>query len=202
MRRSFMALAVSGALVAGLFAGAVIAEPSTAAAQETTEEGATAEVPTRVQDVLDDLVADGTLTAAQAEAVAEALAEIRPERGMRHGPGHRAGHVFAEIADILGIEPEALRDAMVEGATIAELAADAGVTTDDIVAALVAQASDRLDEAVESGRIDDADAETKLAEIEDRLTALVNGEIDLSERPQRHGPRFGRGMSDDAGLDA
>ena len=200
MRRSLVALAVSGALVAGLFAGSVLGEPGTAVAQETTEEAPGADVPGRIQDVLDGLVADGTLTEAQADAVAEALAEIRPERGMRHGL-HR-GHVFGEIAGILGMEREAVRDALAEGATIADLAADAGMTTDDVVAALLVEASDRIADAVEAGRIDAAEAETKLAEVEERLTALVNGEIDFGERPHRHGPRFGRTMSEDVGLDA
>lgn len=202
MRTSLVALAVSGALVAGLFTGAVLSEPTAAVAQETTEDGSAVDDPTRVQDVLDGLVADGTLTQVQADAVAEALAEIRLERGTRHGPGHRGGHVFAEIADILGMEPRELRDAIVDGATIADLATDAGVTTDDIVAALLAEASERIGAAVESGRIDAADAEMKLADIEERLTALVNGEVDLSDRPFRHGPRFQRGMGGDAGLDA
>lgn len=202
MRRSLVALAVAGALVAGLFAGSVLGEPSTAAAQETTEDGDALDVPTRVQDALDELVADGTLTRAQADAVADALAEIRPERGPRHGPGHRGKHVVGAVAEMLGMEPAAVRDALVDGATIADLAADAGVTTDAIVASLLAEAAERLDDAVESGRIDAADAEDKLVELEERLNALVNGDIDPSDRPLRRGPGFHRGMADDVGLDA
>jgi hypothetical protein len=202
MRRSLAALAVSGALAAGLFAGVVLGEPATAAAQETTLDGTTVEVPMLIGEVLDGLVADGTLTDTQADAVAAALAEIRPGRGLRCGPGHHGRHVFAHIADILGMEPEALHDGLVDGATIADLAAAAGVTPDDVVAALLVDAAGRLDAAVESGRIDAADAETRLAELEERFTDLVNGEIDFTERPHRRGPMLRRGTNVGAGLDA
>jgi len=42
---------------------------------------------------------------------------------------------------------------------------------------MVSEASDHLDEAVANGRIDEAEAAEKLAQIEERITAGINGEF-------------------------
>lgn len=211
MNKRLAALTVSGALLAGLFAGSVISSPVTAVAQEATDD-ATTEVapPTSLQDVLDGLVTDGTLTQVQADAVADALADARADRGFGdrrgHHRGHRGGFGAGALSEILGLEDGELRDALVDGSTIADLAAAAGLTTDEVVDALMADAQERIDEAVANGRIDAAEADEKLAEIEERVTELVNGEIDFSERRGRGGPGFRRGGppadSTDGGLDA
>ncbi len=208
MTKRFAALAVTGALVAGIVAGSVISPPVTASAQEVTDEATTDEAPVRttVQDVLDGLVADGTLPQDQADAVAEALSEVKGERGFRgHHRDHR-GFGAGALSEILGLEDGELREALVDGSTIADLAAAAGLTTDAVVDALMADAEERLDEAVANGRIDATEADEKLAEIEERITDLVNGEIDFSERRGRGGPGFRRGGppadSSDSGLDA
>lgn len=207
MRTTLVAAAISGSLVVGLFAGAVIGAPVTATAQESTDDATTTEAPLSVRDVLDDLVADGTLTADQADAVAEALADARPLMG--HGPHHgpRGAHVLGQIAETLGLDPLELRDALADGATIAELADEAGVSTDDIVSAVVQAAQDRLDDAVANGRIDAADAEAKLAEIEANVAALIAGEIELPDRLEGrefrgHDHGFRGGLSEEATLDA
>lgn len=98
--------------------------------------------------------------------------------------GRRGGRGVGRIAEAIGIEPQTLKDAVDAGQTIAEVAADNGVDIDSVIADMVSAAQTRADEA---GRDDfDADALTE------RLTAVVNGEVDLSERGGRRGP--GRGL--------
>ena len=155
----------------------------------------------RIVDELGPLVEDGTITAAQAEAVAGALAEARPERGGRQrGPGPEA------IAEFLGIDVEDLKAAHEAGTTLSEVAAANGSSADALIDFLVADAEERLAEAVADGKVDQAEADGKLAEITQRITDMVNGEIEPGEGagpggpggagghgPGGHGPRGGFG---------
>ena len=97
MKKVLAALAASGVLVAGGFATAAISTPSAAVAQEQTDEAPldttdeTTVKPDRgavLDEVFDALVADGVITADQAEQVIAALEakheEMRAEFGDRH----------------------------------------------------------------------------------------------------------------------
>lgn len=181
------AATVGAALLAGVFAGSVVAAPEPATAQETVDEPASSVVPPGIQTVLDELVADGTLTQAQADAVAEALvaADLRPHRGH-----HRGAHL-GTLTEVLGLDAAELRDALADGATLAELAEQAGVSVDELVASMVAEAEQHLSAAVDQGRLTQEEADERLAEIEERITALVNGEIEFN------GPRAGFGPGRD-----
>ena len=194
MKRKIAAATVSAALFGGIFAGSIVSSPVTAIAQEASNE-ADATVRTTVRDVLDGLVADGTLTQAQADAVGEALSEVHSERGHRGRRG--GGHGFGSLSEILGLEAGEFRDAIAGGATIADLAEQAGLTTDDVVDALLAEAEERIDTAVADGRLDADEAAEKLAQLEERITDLVNGDVDLGRHRSRgFGPRGGGGDSD------
>ena len=122
---------------------------------------------------------DGTLTQAQADAVAEALEAAKPERpfgGGRHGPG---GLGFGRIgldaaAEVIGIEEDDLRDALRDGTTLAELATQNGVEVQAVIDALVAEGNERIDNALEDGRIDEAEAAERRTELTERITTLVN----------------------------
>ena len=75
------------------------------------------------------------------------------------------------------MEVEALREALAGGQTLAEVAEGAGVAVEDLVAALVADATEHLDAAVDEGRITEERA-TELAEVlQERVEARVNGEL-------------------------
>lgn len=135
----------------------------------------------RVRTHLDELVDAGTITAEQADAVAAHLAEQAPDRG-RHGPRGSHGPLgrFAdgEILDLLGIDAETLRDELRGGATLAEVAEANGVSSDELIDALVARATERLDEAVANGRIDEDEAAEKIAELEERITERIASSAD------------------------
>ena len=63
------------------------------------------------------------------------------------------------------MDVEALREALAGGQTLAEVADGAGAAVEDLVAALVADATEHLDAAVEEGRI----TEERAAEIAEDL---------------------------------
>jgi len=150
----------------------------------TTNTTATDEVPedrqARIREELQNLVDDGTITAEQADAVAADLAASIPGPG-GHGPGGfgRHGHFGAAfdgevLAGLLGIDVETLRTELRSGSTVAEIAAEQGVDVQTVIDALVAEAKSHLDLEVESGRLTQEEADTRLAEIEQGITDFVN----------------------------
>ena len=149
-------------------------------------------------DVLDGLVEDGTLTQEQADAVTDGLREKaddwsgahpRPDGpGEGEGPGghHRGGPGFPGMqealdaaAEVIGVEPDALRDGLRDGRSVAEIAADAGVDRQTVIDAIVAKATEALDQAVADGYLD-AD---RAASLEERLPEWTEHLVDL-QRPR------------------
>lgn len=144
----------------------------------------------RIAGHLSPLVDDGTITGDQALAVGEYLAEHAPRR---HGDQHRprvAVIAFDVVADTIGIDMEALREALGEGQTIAEVAEANGVSGQTVIDALVAALDARLDGAVENGRITEEQKAEHLIAATEKITTAVND--GLPERPDR-GHRRGRG---------
>ena len=80
------------------------------------------------------------------------------------------------MTDLLGIDAATLRSELQAGSTLAEVAAAQGVSVDVLVDAIVDQMQERVDAAVEAGKITADEATEKLAEAEERVIAKVNGE--------------------------
>lgn len=194
-RRRATALGVGAGVVGGGLVGLLMTVPglTSAASQDSTDDSPPAVVSvqdadadesrpapgTRLREQLQPLVDDGTITAAQADAVTAHLAENRPERD-GHQKGARRGFDGDVVAGLLGMDAEELRDALRNGATIAELAEANGVDVQTVIDTLVAEAEQHLDLAVEAGRLTEEEAAEKLAGLADKITSLVNG-----ERPAR-----------------
>ena len=134
------------------------------------------------------LVDDGTITDDQAEAVAAHLADAfdRPFK-RRPGPG-----VMARALEFLGVTPEEAREALGEGRTLADIAEANGSSGDELVEFLLEQIESRLDEAVAEGDLTEERKAEIVENAEQRLTALVDGKVDLP-RPhdRRRGPHRG-----------
>jgi uncharacterized protein YidB (DUF937 family) len=174
--RQTLKIAVTVLVVATLgMSGIALAQTDDGVATDAANEAAV----TRIGEQLAPLVEDGTITQAQADAVAETLAE-----NFRGGPRghHRRMHIGAEVAEFLGMEPEALREALQDGSTLAEIAQANGSSADALIDHLVANAQEKLDEKVAEGEITQAEADEKLAEITEKVTDLVNGEAPLRGR--------------------
>ena len=179
MRKKLAALGLTAGLLGGGAAGFMLGTPvvsgaetaSSATATATAADGAPAP-DDWMASALAPLVTDGTITQAQADAVTAALQAARP------GPGMRVGHLIADLdtaAQAIGIDTDALHDALQEGQTLAEVAQANGVDPQAVVDAMVAAARSRITEDVSAGRLSQDEADRLLADIESRITDLVNG---------------------------
>lgn len=123
--------------------------------------------------------------------------EGRGHGGIRHRLSHGAGReVVTEVTETLGISQEEIEAGLAEDKTLAEIAAEQGVSEDALVDALVAAVNENIDQAVAEEKIDADRAEKAKTKTEERMTNLVNR--DLGERPEggRRGPgghRHGHG---------
>ena len=204
--RRTTAIGVTAGLLGGGAIGLLVAMPSfgSAASQATTpttevvvtddtgtddapdvpasEADREARATVLIREELQNLVDDGTISAAQADAVAADLASSLPVHGPG-GPGwhHRHPGFDGEVlAGLLGIDVETLRSDLRDGKTVAEIAAEQGVDVQTVIDSLVAEAKAHLDLSVESGRLTQEEADAKLAEVTERITDFVN-----NGRPER-----------------
>jgi hypothetical protein len=140
---------------------------------------------------VDAAVSDGRLTKEQGNALKERIdAGDVPLFGLRGGPGHEYGHYHHGLdaaASYLGLTEDALRAQLESGKTLAQVAQDRGKSVAGLIDAIVADEKQELTEAVAAGRLTQAQADEKLANLREHVTNLVNG-----VRPQfRGGGRFG-----------
>lgn len=151
------------------------------------------------QSQLDDAVTGERLTQDEAD---ERLVEIEERvtafvNGDAELFGHRGfgvgcGIAVDELADVLGLETADLRSRLAEGATLAEIAADEGVSLADLEAAIEAQITERLEQAVADGAITEEEADERLAGLDERIDEMVNGEFPARGAGFGHGRGFGR----------
>jgi hypothetical protein len=194
MKKRFAAASLAAGLAGGAVAGIALTHPSISGAQtdttspsttvpDTTAPGTTDQTkPDRGQwaeDALAPLVANGTITQAQADAVIAALEAARPQGGPGFGHGFGHGADLEAAATAIGITEDELRTALQSGESLAEIAQAHGVTAQAVIDALVADAKADVAERVTSGDITQAEADQKLAALTDRITAMVNGELPL-----------------------
>jgi hypothetical protein len=136
-------------------------------------------------------VTAGRLTQAQADAIAGTLTQrftdlangVRPA-DHRGGPGHLGGgDDFDAAATYLGLTPTQLQTQLQGGKTLAQVAAATpDKTTAGLIQALVAAEKTELDAKVVAGKLTAAQEQTLLPMLEQRFTALVNGQRGV------HGP--------------
>lgn len=170
---------VAATVALGLGLGATVFGPGSATAQEsTTETTADGEQRSgRLREALEPLVEDGTITAAQADAVADLLASTFPGRHghfIGRGPGLAS---FEAAAEVIGIENSELREALAEGATLAEVAEDNGVAVEVLIDGLVSALDAKLDELVADGRITEEQAAAIRENAPERIENFVNSEV-------------------------
>ncbi len=180
MRRKIVLATAAGVLTLGGLAVAVPAiadeeapAPSTAPAED--EETAATAVEDRIRDALSGLVDDGSLTQEQADEVATTLRDAAVEAWGDGPHGGWGGSGKLDVAaETLGLSEEELRTALeADGATLASVAEAQGVAVSDLVGALVTEARERITTGVEEGHIPQERADEILADLETRITELV-----------------------------
>ena len=99
--------------------------------------------------------------------------------GRGHRGHHRGGHLIDTIAEALGMEPEDIIQALQaeEGTTLADVIEANGGDVEAIIATVVEDKTERLNEAVADGRLTQEEADERLAELEARITERLNGEF-------------------------
>lgn len=129
---------------------------------------------------LDEAVAEGWLTQDQADQMRERM-ELAPGAdlwGMHMGKGSR-GHgrpmgswgtsLFSVAAEQLGMSESDLKAALQEGKSIADVAAEQGVDVQSIADAYLAQLAEKLNEAVQEGRLAQKQADWMLEQAEGQV---------------------------------
>jgi uncharacterized protein YidB (DUF937 family) len=156
-KKLLTAAALTAALAAGGAGGALLGRPLITSAQTSDDSTTTTEAPDE----------GGRL-----------------HRGGFHFGHHRSGVPFAGVsaaAEALGMSPSELRSALRDGQTIADVAEERGVDLQTVIDAMVAEATERIDERA-------AEAKEDLPE---RITDLVNGEVPDHPGGPRGGIRAG-----------
>lgn len=204
MNKKMTAVGLTAGLIAGAGAGLILELSGSAGAASQAisavepDDGDTAPVdgerpdPTeRLQEVLQPLVDDGTITQAQADAVIEALQAAAPQGGPG-GPGRPGGHGrgpgLKVVAETLGLTEQEIVEAISNGQTLAELAEANGSSAEELVDAILAEIKTKLDEKVAAGDLTQEEADAKYAEAEERTTEFVNNTKPPKGRPGHGGP--------------
>ncbi len=140
----------------------------------------TAALKQALENQVDAALTAGQITQAQADQMKAAIESGQlPLLGLRggphgdHGPGHGAD--LSTAASYLGVTAAELRTSLAAGKSLADVATAQGKSVDGLVAALVDAAKQRLDDDVSAGRLTDAQRQSILADLEQRITNLVNG---------------------------
>jgi hypothetical protein len=115
--------------------------------------------------------------------------DFRFEFGLGDRGGHGASATLSTAAEYLGLNLDELGDRLEEGETLGEIAKAEDKTVDGLVDALLAEARERLDEAVESGRLDEPE---RADEILERLESVIRDFVENGFRgiDGLHGPPF------------
>ena len=121
-----------------------------------------------VAAVLAELVKAGTITQAQSDAISKALVNA-PAAAKAAAEAEKAAHEKL-IADTVGLAWADIQTRLQGGET---LAAIAGAKKDALVAALVKEATDRIDAAVAAGRVTAEQATQQKTGLAERIAADV-----------------------------
>jgi hypothetical protein len=210
------AIALAGVVAGGVVAiggGTSAASPGAGAQTSTTTtqkprptpEDLKAKRGERLDQALQPLVDDGTITDAQRDAVVKRLEEAAPEGRMGFrgpdrgfGPGLRGifGAGLDTAAKALGMSTDDLRAELRDGKSIADVAGEKKVSTDAVIDALVAEAKAKVAQLdLPEGRTAPTDQQ-----IRDAITKLVNGDLGFGHghRGDWRGPGAPEGSAPDA----
>jgi hypothetical protein len=197
-KRTKLALA-AGAAVAVVGAGGALAAAKLSPSEESkavVEDAAaqlgvepaelTAALKQALKNRVDAAVEAGRLTESQGTELKQRIEEDEFPAlgghlfGHQRGPGHHFQHAARVALDTaatyLGVTEAELRASLRDGQSLADVAKAEGKSVDGLVDALVREATERLDQAVEDGKLTDAQRDELAEHLEEAITAAVNAE--------------------------
>jgi hypothetical protein len=118
--------------------------------------------------------------------------QFGPHGGFGFGRGV-LGAASAAVASYLGITPSELRTELMSGKTLAQIAVAHNKTADGVVTTLLADAKNKLDEAVTAKKLTADQEQTFLDRLKTLLTAVVNGQRPTP--PAGAGPLHGSSLA-------
>ena len=146
-------------------------------------------------DALNDAVAAGRLTQEQADQIRNQ--PIDQGRGFGFGFGGRGGHGLGKlggrgfgvsldtVAQRLGLTQEDLRTQLQSGQSLAQIAHARGIDPQPLINQLVADAEAQLTQAVQNGRLTQAQADQMRQTLPDRIRQKVEAQHTPGERGLR-----------------
>jgi hypothetical protein len=149
---------------------------------------------------VDAALEEGKITEEQAEKARERIESggathmLGPGFGGLEGPAgfHRGGPGFggdlSATAAYLGLDTEELRERLRNGESLADVAEAEGKSVDGLEQTMLDATRQRLDEAVEAGRLTREQADAMLERIEERIAEIVAGDF---PGPRWRGPHRG-----------
>ena len=140
-----------------------------------------------VAAVLAELVKAGTITQAQSDAISKALVNA-PAAAKAAAEAQKAAHEKL-IADTTGVAWADIQTRLQAGET---LGAIAGAKKDALIAALVKEATDRIDAAVAAGRVTAEQATQQKTGLAERITADVSS-VHMPPKPMGMKDKKGKG---------
>lgn len=127
------------------------------------------------------------IEAGMAEKISERINTVREGRGEGSGRRGQIREQLSETLTELGLDSDEIKAGREAGQTLAEIAAESGVSEQDLVDALISGAEERLAEASENGNIDDERLAEIEANLEEKISEMVN------KAPGEGGRHGGRG---------
>ena len=205
MRRQIAAAGISLGLLAGgagtlALAGGAWAQDSTTTTTQSTTANTTQKDANRpdqsamIKKDLQTLVDNGTITAEQLDAVVAQLKTAHETRDAEREARRAAEQ--ETVASALGITVDELQTAQQSGKSIADLASEKGVDVNTIIQTLVDTATKEITTKGAEEGLDDAAIQERLANLEERITARVNGEAPQGGRGGHGGPGGGQPPAD------
>jgi hypothetical protein len=142
----------------------------------------TAALKVALENQVDAALSSGQITQARADQMKAAIESGQmPLLALQGGPGGDRspgrGADLSTAASYLGLTVAELQSSLGAGRSLADVATAEGKSVDGLVAALVDAAKQRLDGDVSAGRLTDAQRQSILTDLEQRIAELMNGVV-------------------------
>jgi polyhydroxyalkanoate synthesis regulator phasin len=194
MRKHIAAATVAVASIAGFGTAFMIGVPGLAGAEPSASTTTVAPGTSAPEDTLAKLVADGTITQAQADSVEKALTDAHKDGKGKGGHKGKRGELKGRFKDpkfimnhankavtaaatALGMPKGDVLAAILDGSTIAKLAEQKNVPLNTVVTAVVTELSTTVDQAVTDGNLTADEGTSLKAMLPALVTEMANGRL-------------------------